>query len=116
MQPLDALGGCGARLRGVGGTALECHGGEIDRRDVPAALRQPDRVGALAAAQVQRRAGGEVGGRRDEVRVGVAAPQPAVGSVALIPECLVELICHDGISLSAVSLPASSLSALPLAA
>src|ERR1022692_2444490 len=105
VQPADALRGRGACLRGVRGGALQRDGGYVGGGDGPAVLSQPDGVGALPAADVQRRARGQAGGLGDEVTVGITAPQRGLGPVALVPERLVELFRHDGSSLSGSSLP-----------
>ena len=47
-------------------------------------LGQPEGVGALAGADVERPAGGEAAGLVDERAVGVAAPDP-VAAVTVIP-------------------------------
>ena len=51
---------------------------DVHRGDRPAALSQPDRIAALAAADVDRRPGREVAGVRGELRVHAPAPHVVV--------------------------------------
>ena len=73
-------------------------GGDVGRRDLPAVSRQPDRLGALSAAGIQRRPGrqlaglaGQVGVRRDSCR-----SRPVhVGLLPMVlPVVLVEFVRH----------------------
>ncbi len=82
MRPGDAgrdgvLGGDGQR-----------GGRHVHARDRPAARRQPDRVAALAAAQVQPPPGRQIGDLGDQRGVGPAAPAAAALGVERLPERL----------------------------
>src|SRR4051812_38360083 len=64
---------------------LQGDGGDVDTGDLPALLAEPDRVGALAAAEVEcatRRNAGDLGDQRN---VGSAAPDPVALGVPLVP-------------------------------
>ncbi len=69
-DPLDRNAGS---FRGLPGPA-ERDVGDVDRRDLPAAPGEPDRVGALAATHVERPARNEVGDLGDEPPVRPSAP------------------------------------------
>jgi quercetin dioxygenase-like cupin family protein len=56
----------------LAGRPFQGHGRHVHRGDGPAARRQPDGVGSLAAACVQRLAGGQAGRLGDELRVGLS--------------------------------------------
>ena len=73
---------------GLGGDAVQRPLRDVARGHVPALLGQPDRIAALAGADVERAAGGEAADLVDERAVGVAAPH-LVAAVAVIPVGLV---------------------------
>ena len=60
VRPLDPVGDLGPGVGRVRGGPLQRGGGDVDRGDLPAPLGEPDRVGALAAADVQRPPGRQV--------------------------------------------------------
>lgn len=74
-----------AERAGQGGEPLDRHGREVDGGDAPPPAREPQRVAALAAAQLQRVAGRQVGDRLGEpdVRAGVGGGGP--GRVDAVP-------------------------------
>src|SRR5690606_28084063 len=61
-------------------------GGDVDGGDPPAAFGQPDRVAALAAAQVQGGAGRQAVGLADQQRVDPAGPDLLAVAVEAFPE------------------------------
>ncbi len=72
-------------VRGRGGGAFQGRRGDVHRGDPPAVPGQPQRVGALAAADVEclpRRHAGDLG---DEHLVGCAAEQLLTAAVLLVP-------------------------------
>ena len=74
-----------AHAAGLLGRACQCDAGGFDLRHGPATLGQPDRVGALTAANVEhpaRREGGHLG---DQGTVGSTAPHLAALRIATIP-------------------------------
>ena len=96
MDPVDAPGDVRAGLLGVSRSPLERDGGQVDGDHVPPAAGQPDRVGALAGADVERVAGEQFARLGDQVRVGVAAPERVFRPVPLIPGFLAEWVGHVG--------------------
>src|SRR5215211_848156 len=83
--PADPLDGGASRM---GSLPRAAYGdlGEVDRSDGPAALSEPDRVGALATTDVERPARGESGDLGDEPPVRSPAPhRPDALAVPRVP-------------------------------
>jgi len=88
--PLDPVGH--AARRGGAGTTVQRHGREVGGGDLPAPLRQPERVTALAGVGVEGPSGHEAGDLGDEHSVGCAAEELVAAAVPVIPELSVH--CH----------------------
>jgi transcriptional regulator with XRE-family HTH domain len=58
---------------------------DVDGGDLPSALREPDRIGSLAATHVERRPGSELVDLGDEGGVGPSAPPLPVARVPPVP-------------------------------
>src|SRR4051812_11438845 len=81
--PVDTVGD--VLVGGVTRGAFEGDAGDVDRRDAPALLGEPDRVSSLAAAEVKGAARRQAGDLTDERVVGPPAPDPVALPVALVP-------------------------------
>ena len=90
MAPFDAL-----RRRAIGvlrvlGRPTEGHGGDIGRHHVPSMLGEPDRVGPLAAPNVEGPAAHETRDLGHQLRIRLATPDASRLPIALVPEVLVK--------------------------
>src|SRR5690625_7978911 len=65
--------------------APDRHGREVNSRNFPTVLCQPQRVSALAAAHIEGDAGWDVAGIFQQHGVGVSRPQPVFFLVAGVP-------------------------------
>jgi hypothetical protein len=74
-----------ARFPGMEFGAVEGHAGDVECGHVPPLARQPDRVCALTAADVEGPPGLKRGYLGDEGAVGLPAPDPLLLGVALVP-------------------------------
>jgi hypothetical protein len=95
VHPVDTPGNLRACSCCISGGTGESHGGDVDRRDLPTAPGQPDRVGALPGANVEGCSGRECVDLDNQVVIGTAAPDRRPSVVERIPECLVELFGHE---------------------
>ncbi len=89
VDPRDPVGDLGPMRLRVRPGGLQRRAGEVDGRHLPAALGQPDGIGPLATADVQRRSGRQVGGLGDQLGVWLPAPQRVGGPVPLLEGLLV---------------------------
>jgi hypothetical protein len=74
-----------AALLGKPGRLVQPHWREVDARDLPAALRQPDGVASFTARDIQRRAGGKIFNLRGQEPIRLGRPNQLVAAIAAIP-------------------------------
>ena len=86
-----------AGLDGVLLGPLQRDPGHVDAGDGPAPAGEPDGVGALAAADVHRGAGRQVGDLLDQPPVRLAGPDALGGGVAVVPVLLGEHLTQVGV-------------------
>lgn len=67
LYPVDALGYPDGL--GTGPGVVQRGRGEVDRRDPPSVCGEPERFGSVSASRVQGKAGSQLAGRGDQVRV-----------------------------------------------
>ncbi len=67
---------------------LQRGGRDVDGDDPPAVFGEPQRVGALTAAQVQGPSRRQFGGHLGQPGVDPPAPRPLAGAIALFPKLL----------------------------
>jgi hypothetical protein len=89
-RPLQKVGKlplhANAARRGERAPAIECHPGEVDRRDLPALARQPDGVPPVAGSQVQRTPRPQRSDLVDQGGIGFGRLDRLSRCVALVPE------------------------------
>src|SRR5437870_2599204 len=85
MLPADPLRDLATGLARTFGSALQRDRRDVDRRELPAMLGEPDRVCAFATANVERRPRDKVGDLRDELRIRIPAPDLLGRAVSRIP-------------------------------
>jgi len=104
LLPLDASGRCRIGVTGMLSRPLQRNTGDVGRNHGPASAGKPDGIGPLAGAHIQRSARRPVGDFGNQLRVGVAAPNPLRRPVPLIPEALAE---HPAGAVSVLTHPPS---------
>ena len=92
-QGLDPVGH--PRLGGVLAHPGQGHLGDVECGDPPAAAGEPDGVGALTAADIERPPGREVGALLHQTLVGPAAPDPIGLGVAGIQVSWVYIVSRS---------------------
>jgi len=86
LAPLDARRRVRVGVVRVPRGALQRDTGDVGPDHRPPGLGEPDGIGALAAAHIQRQARRPAGHLGDQLRVRVAAPDPPRRPVPLVPE------------------------------